>query len=106
MYSGTHDNQTVMGWYAQLSDESKAHLSRYLNPYEGTIAEQMVQLTLQHRSDLAILPMQDVLSLDDRARMNTPGTIGSPNWEWKMINFDGFEVIKHKLKGWIKASNR
>ena len=106
VYSGTHDNQTVMGWYAQLSDESKACLSRYLNPYEGTIAEQMVQLTLQHRSDLAILPMQDVLSLDDRARMNTPGTIGSPNWEWKMINFDGFEVIKHKLKGWIKASNR
>jgi 4-alpha-glucanotransferase len=106
VYSGTHDNQTVMGWYAQLAHDSKTHLHEYLKPFEGTIAQQMVQLTLQHPSYLAILPMQDVLSLDDEARMNTPGTIGTPNWEWKMINFDSFEAIIDKLKGWIKVSNR
>jgi 4-alpha-glucanotransferase len=50
--------------------------------------------------------MQDLLSLDDQARMNVPGTIGSPNWEWKLVNFKAYEAIIPTLKTWLKRAKR
>ena len=105
-YTGTHDNQTTMGWYASLKPTSQSQLAIFLKPYVGTVAEQLVQLTLQSAVNYAILPMQDLLSLDDSARMNVPGTIGSPNWEWKLKDFSGFESMIKKIKTWVVNSKR
>lgn len=105
-YTGTHDNQTVMGWYEGLTKESKDHLDAILKPYEGTITEKMVQVTLHHPANLAVIPMQDLLSLGDEARMNTPGTIGSPNWEWKLTDFNSFEAHLEKIARWVEKSQR
>jgi 4-alpha-glucanotransferase len=105
-YTGTHDNQTTMGWYAKLSPQSQTQLELFLKPYQGTIAERMNQAMLASPVDFAIIPMQDVLSLDDRARMNVPGTIGSPNWEWKLVDFNAFEKVIPVIKDWLKKTNR
>jgi 4-alpha-glucanotransferase len=105
-YTGTHDNQTTMGWFATLSEPSKRRLLHILRQYSGTVSEQLVQYTLQSEFDVAILPMQDILSLDDSGRMNVPGTIGSPNWEWKMLDFTQFENHLSVLKAWLKISRR
>ena len=105
-YTGTHDNQTTMGWYQGLTKQSQVALSKFIQPYQGTIAEKMVQLSLQSPYDVVVIPMQDILSLDDLARMNVPGTIGSPNWEWKMKDFKQFDMTIQSLKSWIVHAKR
>jgi 4-alpha-glucanotransferase len=50
--------------------------------------------------------MQDLLSLDDEARMNVPGTIGSPNWEWKLKDFTAFEKLIPQFSRWLSTSKR
>ena len=49
-------------------------------------------------SKLSIFPLQDILGLSEKARMNTPGTLGSPNWEYKLKDFDFINHIKHGFK--------
>lgn len=105
-YTGTHDNQTTMGWYETLKPVSQQRLQEILKDYPGTIADKLVQITLASPASYAIIPMQDVLSLDDKARMNVPGTIGSPNWEWKMKSFESFDQQLPKLHSWIKQFQR
>jgi 4-alpha-glucanotransferase len=105
-YTGTHDNQTTLGWFESLTKPSQEALHEILKPFHGSIADQMIQQTLAHSADLAIIPMQDILNLDDSARMNTPGTIGSPNWEWKMNDFSSFKKRIPTLRQWISHSNR
>ena len=105
-YTGTHDNQTTLGWFESLTKPSQEALHEILKPFHGSIADQMIQQTLAHSADLAIIPMQDILNLDDSARMNTPGTIGSPNWEWKMNDFSSFKKRIAALRQWIGHSNR
>lgn len=105
-YTGTHDNQTTMGWYQNLKLSSKEQLKIFLKGLQGTIAEQLCQLTLNSTVKYAILPMQDILSLDDQARMNVPGTIGSPNWEWKLKDFTLFEKRINTIKTWVVNAKR
>ena len=71
-YTGTHDNQTLVGWCrARYPD---------LDPEET--ARTLLEITMNSRAQVVILPLQDVLGLDDEARMNTPGTTGK-NWSWQ-----------------------
>lgn len=105
-YTGTHDNQTTRGWYETLEKPSQDALHTILSSFKGSISDQMIQQTLAHPADLAILPMQDILNLDDTARMNTPGTIGSPNWEWKLSDFSSFDSRLTTLRHWVENSKR
>ena len=108
-YTGTHDNQTTLGWFKQMSLESQTILKRYLKKQgliKGSTTLQMVTFTLQSLANLAVIPLQDILELDDRARMNTPGTVGSPNWEWKLVNFNLFNKKIPLLKKLNKQTKR
>ena len=105
-YTGTHDNQTTMGWYQTLATVSQQRLGQFLKAYQGTISEKLIQYLLQAKPNYAIIPMQDLLSLDDRARMNVPGTIGSPNWEWKLKDFNEFEKMLSTFAQWLTTSQR
>ncbi len=85
-YTGTHDNNTTLGWYRSLPDEARRHLHRYLGL--GDFADPDMpwpvnRMALSSPARLAILPMQDLLGLDESHRMNTPGTIEN-NWSWRM----------------------
>lgn len=87
VYTGTHDNQTVRGWFEAMPEEWQAQALKTLSAAgyaKRSVSQRFVRLALADRADLAVLPVQDLLGLDDRARINTPGTVGSPNWEWKL----------------------
>ena len=88
VYTGTHDNSTVAGWLSQIVPEDKEYMLNYLGEEvkEIEIDEliwKLIRLAMGSVSDLCIIPMQDYLGLDDKARINIPSTIGG-NWTWRM----------------------
>ena len=80
VYTGTHDNDTTLGWWETLDRKTKARVCELLNdeesPHEG-----LIRMALESRGQMAVIPLQDVLGLDGSARMNTPGT-HTGNWKW------------------------
>lgn len=97
VYPGTHDNQTIRGWLKSLSSKDKAYLRKRLNA-KGNLQDAFVRYTWNLPSKITIFPLQDLLNLDDSARMNTPGTMGSPNWEWKLKNMSWMNKVVYPKK--------
>lgn len=87
VYTGTHDNETTYGWYLSSPKEVQKYVRDYLNVWEGASTEHivwsMIRGALASCADTAIIPMQDYLTLDNTARINTPSTIGE-NWKWRL----------------------
>ncbi len=81
-YSGTHDNDTTIGWYSEATEHAKDYLRRYLNVSGDDVAWDLIRLAYSSVSIFAIVPLQDVLNLDTNARMNTPG-VASGNWQFR-----------------------
>ena len=83
VYTGTHDNDTLLGWYQSLTQDEQAHLHQSLGSNSQTTSIDLLkQMALDSPADLAIFPLQDLLNLDGGARMNIPGTIND-NWRWQ-----------------------
>lgn len=86
-YTGTHDNNTTLGWLKKdIASQDKAILADFFNVSvddDELLLTKMIELLYFSQARLAILPMQDVLGLDSEARMNLPGTVGT-NWGWRM----------------------
>lgn len=84
VYTGTHDNDTTVGWYASLSRHDKEFLKKYLHIKNGkTVHLDLIRAALGSVSDTAVIPMQDYLGLGSEARINMPSTLGD-NWKWRM----------------------
>jgi 4-alpha-glucanotransferase len=83
VYTGTHDNDTALGWYWSASTEVQDHVRRYLGVDGHDIAWDLIRLALASVAETAIIPVQDVLSLESEARMNTPA-LRDGNWQWRM----------------------
>jgi 4-alpha-glucanotransferase len=92
-YTGTHDNETVNGWYAGLNENDRHYLGIMLGHYIGDPAWELIRMAWGSVASLAIAPLQDVLSLGSDARMNKPG-VATGNWRWR-FRLDQFrpEVI-------------
>lgn len=82
IYTGTHDNDTTVGWYESLADEQKLIVKNYLYASEQPIHWLLIESALASVSPLAMIPLQDFLALDGAHRMNMPGTTGI-NWQWQ-----------------------
>ncbi len=80
VYTGTHDMATAVGWWESLSPRRRARTG--LDPAEPHWS--MIRVALASRAAISILPVQDVLGLDNSARMNWPGTISPRNWTWRL----------------------
>ena len=97
-YTGTHDNDTTLGWYQSLDESTQQFVRQTLDINEDEdIVESMIETTLDSAASLAVIPLQDFLRLDSTARMNTPGTIEN-NWEW---SFDWQQISDPDLKSTI-----
>ena len=85
MYTGTHDNNTVLGWYRdEIDDPTREYMARYTNRKEyETVVHAMLRTAFSSVSFMTIATMQDLLELDGSARMNFPSTLGG-NWSWRM----------------------
>ena len=109
IYTGTHDNQTVKGWYQDLpkpeQNKIRKKLAKYANPRES-IAKKMVRFVYRSNCELAIVPVADILGLDDSARLNTPGTVGSPNWEWCLRDFGALRRSRAWVRELLEQSDR
>ncbi len=89
LYTGTHDNDTLYGWYASLRTAERRKLRRWLRRQgfaNGTVTDRLLAYALSDPSEWVILPVQDILGLSGWARMNLPSTVGSPNWEWRLAD--------------------
>lgn len=83
VYTGTHDNDTTLGWFRTLSDAERAYALRYLGADGRNISWELIRLALASVADTAIVPVQDVLGLGAEARMNFPGR-AEGNWQWRL----------------------
>ena len=100
-YTGTHDNNTVVGWFMEDVDNlSKATIATVLGAdprRPDDVCQKLIEFAYASDSRFTILPMQDVLKLDSKSRMNTPGTVGT-NWGWRLKPDYKLEAEAGKLK--------
>ncbi|WP_094603071.1 hypothetical protein SPSIL_000990 [Sporomusa silvacetica DSM 10669] len=114
-YTGTHDNDTLLGWYQKLiSTEPELqriildHLARLQvdsDKSDTGVCQQLIRLTYQSQADTVILPLQDVLGLGTYARMNTPGTVGC-NWNWRVEHGLLTAEAAARLLNWTRLGGR
>ena len=83
VYTGTHDNDTIRGWYNSLDRDSRQRLHEYLSCDGSDIAWDLIRAALGSVARMAIVPIQDVLDLGSKARFNTPG-VAEGNWTWRL----------------------
>ena len=94
VFPGNHDCSTIYGWYKILDDEHKEKLKEFLRRnecYDINVNIGIMQYCLKCKARIAVITVQDILGLDDSARMNVPGTDSPNNWSWKLINFNDFK---------------
>jgi 4-alpha-glucanotransferase len=82
-YTGTHDNDTLAGWIAQASPKERDYIDRYLGYSPADPARALVRELMKSTAAWAVVPLQDILGLGAKARMNRPSTPGG-NWAWRM----------------------
>lgn len=96
IYTGTHDNDTSLGWYTSLEPKLKTKVKKFLGCTDDTFLEKFIRTVLCATSRLSIIPFQDILGLGSSHRMNTPGK-DSGNWQWRftteLLNEEKIELL-------------
>lgn len=108
VYTGTHDNDTVRGWFERLSGADLQFTTEYVNVSKTESAHvnwDFIRLALSSIADLAIIPVQDYLGLDSSARINEPGTVGT-NWKWRMLDGELTKEIAQKSRRMARLYGR
>lgn len=107
MYTGTHDNNTVLGWYKdEIDDATRQYMAQYTNRKEyETVPHAMLRTIFASVSFMAIATMQDLLELASAARMNYPSTIGG-NWTWRMTAEELNPIVEGELYSLTKTYRR
>lgn len=105
-YAGTHDNDTILGWFAEASAEDTAYCREYLAISEGQEANWSMMCALWSSvADLTIVQAQDILGLGSEARMNEPSTVGN-NWRWRAVSGVFTKELAQKLRRKMKIYGR
>lgn len=105
VYTGTHDNETTLGWYNSTNEEIKDYVRRILNVSGDNISWDLIRYAISSSAKYAIIPIQDLMSLDNSARMNTPG-VGQGNWQFRFKEDMLSDNIYKELKYLCKLFNR
>jgi 4-alpha-glucanotransferase len=103
VYTGTHDNDTTLGWWSEASGETRQQV-RSISSRDEPMPWALIRLALASTARLAVVPAQDLLELDSRSRMNTPGT-DEGNWRWQATGgFD--EDLAARVRAMVIESRR
>jgi 4-alpha-glucanotransferase len=111
VYTGTHDNDTTLGWYKTAPEEEKEFMRSYLQDNDITfdtpaeVPWALITLAFKSPAKLAVVPLQDVLGLDTEARMNYPGKVGG-YWSWRYTPEDLTPEHAARLKALAVATGR
>ncbi len=95
VYTGTHDNNTTRGWYRKdIANETRKRIDTYCNKRlsAGTISNEFVRLAYSSVANTAIIPLQDILNLNERYRLNTPSTAAEKNWRWRLTEIPDEDI--------------
>ena len=105
VYTGTHDNDTTLGWYNSLQEHERQRIYGYLGCSQVSMPSLLMGTAFSSVANLAIVPMQDILELGSEDRMNIPGTTEG-NWKWQ-FSWDQLTANKvNKLKNMISMFSR
>ncbi len=107
VYSGTHDNDTLKGWLESLDSEELEKLEKMLEEYsEQDLDQKILHYCLNLKAEEVIIPFWDMMGKDTHCRFNVPGQIGSPNWEYHLMDFQEFDVYLERFSHMIIESQR
>ncbi|MDD1621426.1 MAG: 4-alpha-glucanotransferase [Methylococcaceae bacterium] len=101
VYTGTHDNDTTLGWFEHLNDVEKQRIYDYLGWSSMPMPNVLIYAAMASVANLAVIPMQDVLRLGSADRMNTPGTVeGNWGWrfDWSQLTGDKVDYLSHLIR--------
>ncbi len=105
VYTGTHDNDTTLGWWKNEADHVRDHVRHYLGRDGSDVVWDFIRLALLSVAHTAVVPFQDVLTLDSGARLNTPG-LATGNWSWR-VRLDAFHPnLSMRLRGLVELGYR
>ena len=105
VYTGTHDNNTTLGWFQSLDEAEKNRVLDYLGHPQQPMPWPLIETALGSVAKLVILPLQDLLGLDGDHRMNTPGR-PEDNWRWRFHWSQISEPLMTQVKEMIERSGR
>lgn len=111
-YTGTADNDTTVGWWkAGAGNPSDARQKEYAAKYLNVSAAKNIHWTcirtvMASAADTAVYPLQDVLGIDTRARMNLPGSFGGANWRWRYTSAHLVEDAANQLREMTETYGR
>ena len=108
VYTGTHDNNTIYGWYKEINKEDKRMSINYMNnkyTRDNAIHWDFICLAMRSVADTCIIPVQDYLGLGKEARINVPSTLGT-NWTWRMSKKGFSKKMVKKIKMLTKLYGR
>ncbi|WP_097026923.1 4-alpha-glucanotransferase [Clostridium peptidivorans] len=106
VYTGTHDNETILGWYENLNFQDKKLAMDYLDiTNDKDVNWKFIRAALSSVANLAIIPMQDYLGLGNEARINKPSTVGD-NWRWRLLKDEFNDKLIYKIRKITKLYGR
>ena len=106
-YTGTHDNDTLLGWLDSLPADELRRVREYLDIGDRQdLADTLLQAALESDAAIVIIPIQDWLGLGSEARLNTPGTEGGNNWQWRIPQGALTEELAARMRTLAEASGR
>ena len=104
-YTGTHDNDTTVGWWQKASDHDRAEVETYVGPTGGYPVWPLMRALYASVAELTLVPAQDLLALDSEARMNTPA-VPSGNWSWRAPEGSWTGGLAHGLRTLVQVTDR
>lgn len=106
VYTGTHDNDTTLGWYRSLKKGEREFVKKYFALRRGQDMNWvLIRAALSSVADTAIIPMQDYLGIGTQARINIPSTLGE-NWKWRMYEEEACEELAEKIREMTRLYDR
>ena len=109
VYTGTHDNQTLVSWYGELTDKDRKLADDYMG-FDGSTTPQQrnwtfIRIAFESVADTCVIPLQDYLCLDESARMNHPSTLGN-NWTWRLTQGQIDEELVSRIRRITEITGR
>ncbi len=106
VYTGTHDNDTTLGWFESLPEDQQNRVMEYLACPDEPMPWSLIRAAFNSIAELAVVPMQDVLALDSAHRMNVPGTTSETNWRWQFSWDQVEEGLAKKIRLLVEQCGR
>ena len=109
VYTGTHDNDTTYSWYCKQSASLRRKMRQYLWKHgyrKHSFVDDVIDYSLDSNADMVIIPMSDWIHAGSQARLNMPGSVGAPNWMWRMKDLRAFAKRIKQIKLDLLRANR